>query len=139
MHKNEKISHTGFVESVENGHVRVKILQASACSSCQVKSMCSSAESKEKIIDVWNDNRNYTLGEEVTVCGSMSMGRNAVVLAFVIPLVLMIVWLVVAINLLSLSELAAILGLLALLGIYYALLGVFKDKLSHTFAFWIEK
>jgi len=139
MPKNEKISHTGIVESEENGHVRVKILQTSACSSCQVKAMCASAESKEKIIDVWNDSRSFAIGEEVTVCGSMSMGRNAVVLAFVIPLVLMVLWMVAALKLLMLSEAWAVLGLLVLLTIYYAVLSVFKERLSRTFSFWIEK
>ncbi len=139
MPKNEKISHTGIVESAENGHVRVKILQTSACSSCQVKAMCASAESKEKIIDVWNDSRSFAIGEEVTVCGSMSMGRNAVVLAFVIPLVLMVLWMVAALKLLMLSEAWAVLGLLVLLAIYYAVLSVFKERLSRTFSFWIEK
>jgi sigma-E factor negative regulatory protein RseC len=139
MPKNEKISHSGIVESAENGHIRVKILQASACSSCQAKAMCASAESKEKIIDVWNDPRSYTLGEEVTVCGSMSMGRNAVVLAFVIPLVLMVLWLVAALQLLSLSETWAVLGLLVLLGIYYAVLSAFRERLSRSFSFWIER
>ena len=139
MPKNEKISHTGIVESAENGHVRVKILQTSACSSCQVKAMCASAESKEKIIDVWNDSRSFAIGDEVTVCGSMSMGRNAVVLAFVIPLVLMVLWMVAALKLLMLSEAWAVLGLLVLLAIYYAVLSVFKERLSRTFSFWIEK
>ena len=139
MPKNEKISHSGIVESAENGHIRVKILQASACSSCQAKAMCASAESKEKIIDVWNDPRSYTLGEEVTVCGSMSMGRNAVVLAFVIPLALMVLWLVAALQLLSLSETWAVLGLLVLLGIYYAVLSAFRERLSRSFSFWIER
>lgn len=139
MRKNDKISHTGIIESVENGHVRVKIIQTSACSTCQAKAMCVSAEAKEKYIDVWNAIGTYTVGEEVKVCGSMSMGKNAVVLAFAVPLVLMVVWLVVALTVLMLHELAAIGGVIIILAIYYMLLAEFKEKLSHSFAFWIEK
>ena len=98
------IDHIGVVETIENTHVRVKILQSSACSACQAKSLCASAEQKEKIVDVWDDEADrLTVGDEVRVCASMSMGRNAVVLAFVVPLVLMVVWLVVTLSTISLS------------------------------------
>lgn len=134
------IDHIGVVETIENTHVRVKILQSSACSACQAKSLCASAEQKEKIVDVWDDEADrLTVGDEVRVCASMSMGRNAVVLAFVVPLVLMVVWLVVALRVLSMGELAAIGGVLLLLLIYYIGLWAVRNKLSRSFAFWIEK
>ncbi len=134
------IDHIGVVETIENTHVRVKILQSSACSACQAKSLCASAEQKEKIVDVWDDEADrLTVGDEVRVCASMSMGRNAVVLAFVVPLVLMVVWLVVALRVLSMGELAAIGGVLLLLLIYYIGLWAVRNRLSRSFAFWIEK
>lgn len=134
------IDHIGVVETIENTHVRVKILQSSACSACQAKSLCASAEQKEKIVDVWDDEADrLTVGDEVRVCASMSMGRNAVVLAFVVPLVLMVVWLVVALRVLSMGELAAISGVLLLLLIYYIGLWAVRNRLSRSFAFWIEK
>jgi len=111
-----KIDHNGVVESIEGNHIKVRILQASACSACQAKALCASSDTKEKIIDVWDDNADqYHVGENVVACGSLSMGRNAVYLAFLIPLVLII------------------------LAIYYLLLSALKDKLSKTFSFWIEK
>jgi sigma-E factor negative regulatory protein RseC len=134
------IDHTGSVESIEGTHVRIRILQSSACSACQAKSLCASAEQKEKIVDVWDDEADrLTVGDEVRVCASMSMGRNAVVLAFVVPLVLMVVWLVVALRVLSMGELAAIGGVLLLLLIYYIGLWAVRNRLSRAFAFWIEK
>lgn len=134
------IDHIGVVETIENTHVRVKILQSSACSACQAKSLCASAEQKEKIVDVWDDEADrLTVGDEVRVCASMSMGRNAVVLAFVVPLVLMVVWLVVALRVLSMGELTAIGGVLLLLLIYYIGLWAVRNRLSRSFAFWIEK
>ena len=134
------IDHIGVVETIENTHVRVKILQSSACSAWQAKSLCASAEQKEKIVDVWDDEADrLTVGDEVRVCASMSMGRNAVVLAFVVPLVLMVVWLVVALRVLSMGELAAIGGVLLLLLIYYIGLWAVRNRLSRSFAFWIEK
>lgn len=138
MHKNSKISHQGIVESVEKDHVRVRIVQASACSSCQAKAMCTSAEAKEKIVDVWGATGQHRIGDEVTVCGSLSMGKRAVLLAFALPLLLMVVWLVVALKVMALNELWAVVGVLAVLCVYYVLLSLFRQRLSRTFSFWIE-
>ena len=135
-----KIDHNGVVESIEGNHIKVRILQASACSACQAKALCASSDTKEKIIDVWDDNAGqYHVGENVMACGSLSMGRNAVYLAFLIPLVLMILWMVLSLKAFHLSELTAILGVGIILAIYYLLLSALKDKLSKTFSFWIEK
>lgn len=82
--RNQTIAHQGVIESVEGHHVRVNILQVAACSACKARSLCSSSESKEKIIDVYEEGAamKYKCGEEVTVCGALSMGKQAVRLAF---------------------------------------------------------
>ena len=83
--KRDKIEHQGVVESVEGDHVRVNILQVAACSECKARSLCSSSESKEKLIDVYEQNaaQKYRIGESVKVCGTLSMGKQAVRMAFV--------------------------------------------------------
>jgi sigma-E factor negative regulatory protein RseC len=83
----ETITHQGVVESVEGEHVRVNILQVSACSSCKARSLCTTSESKEKIIDVYEPGaaEKYRRGDAVNVCGTLSMGKQAVRLAFGIP------------------------------------------------------
>lgn len=47
-----KIKHNGVVDGVEEGCVRVRILQSSACSACKVAAHCNASETKEKIIEV---------------------------------------------------------------------------------------
>ena len=47
------IEHQGVIASIEEGHVRVNIVQLAACSGCKARSLCTSSESKEKIIDVY--------------------------------------------------------------------------------------
>ncbi len=135
-----KIDHNGVVESIEGNHIKVKILQASACSACQARAMCASSDTKEKIIDVWDSNADsYHVGEEVVACGSLSMGRNAVYLAFLIPLVLTIVWIVLSLKCLHTNELTAIIGVGVILSAYYLALSAMNNKLSKTFSFWLEK
>ncbi|MBR2193740.1 MAG: SoxR reducing system RseC family protein [Bacteroidaceae bacterium] len=135
-----RIDHNGVVESIEGNHVKVKILQASACSACQAKAMCASADTKEKIIDVWDNHADsYRVGEQVVVYGSLSMGRNAVYLAFLIPLVLTIVWIVLSLRCFSMGELSAIAGVGVILLVYYLGLWAMNNRLSRTFSFWLKK
>lgn len=135
-----RIDHVGVIETIDHSHIRVRIDQASACSSCQVKSVCSSAESKEKIIDVWDSGASqYEVGQRVLVFAALSMGRLAVALAFVIPLVLMFAWVVVSLKVLLIGELMTIAGVGAILFLYFLLLSLFRSRLSRSFSFQIER
>lgn len=136
----ETIEHQGVVESVEGEHVRVNILQVSACSGCKARSLCSTSESKEKIIDVYEQDavRKYRPGDEVKVCGTLSMGKQAVRLAFGIPLLLTIVWMLMAMVWLRLNELVAVAALAGLLAVYFYILYINRDRMAKHFAFWIE-
>ena len=135
----KKIEHQGIVESIDGSHIRVKILQSSACSGCHAKSLCSAAESKEKIIDIYSPvSSKYSVGDSVKVCGSETMGRNAVILSFGLPLVLMVLWVVAGTYLLDLSEQMLFVGIIVLLAVYYVIIHSFRNRLSKSFAFWIE-
>jgi len=134
-----RIEHSGQVESVSEDKVRVRILQASACSACEVKALCHSSESKEKIIECRTNGQAYAVGEQVMVYGSMAMGRNAVILAFVVPLVVIVVWLFCAVGIFHINELLAIGIMVVLLAIYYLTLHLMNGVLSKQFEFWIDK
>lgn len=136
----KKIEHEGIVESIDGSHIRVKIFQSSACSSCQVKSVCATAESQEKIIDIYSPLSNqYSVGERVKACGSLTMGRNAVLLAFTIPLLLIVATVVGGLYLFHLTEQYTIVAVLVILAVYYLLVHAIRGRLSKEFAFWIEK
>ena len=137
----ETIAHQGVIESVEGRHVKVNILQVAACGECKARSLCASSESKEKIIDVYEDDAamKYQIGEQVMVCGALSMGKQAVRLAFGVPVVLIVVWMLVAIVWLKLGELISVGILVVLLTVYFYILYINKDRMAKRFAFWIEK
>jgi sigma-E factor negative regulatory protein RseC len=102
--------------------------------------MCSSSESKEKLIDIESSlSDHYKVGEKVVVCGSLSMSRNAVLLAFAIPLILIVVWVVCGTYFLSLNEQMIMVGILIILVVYYLVLHFFNDKMSKSFSFWIKR
>ena len=75
-----KISHTGIVEAIEDGKIIVRIEQTSACSTCKVAGHCSTAKSKEKVIDVCDSEaaNHHKIGDNVVIVMSEQNGREAV-------------------------------------------------------------
>lgn len=136
MNKVETIRHEGIVESIGAKSCLVRILQASACSSCSARQLCRSNESKEKVIEVKGHYPTLQVGDNVTLIGSVRQGLRASVLAYVIPLIIMLVALYVGTRLGGdgIGALAALL----FLAIYYGILFLFRDKLDKQFSFKIE-
>jgi len=133
------IKHRGVVEKIEGTHVVVRIVQTSACSACSAKGLCNASESKEKQIDVYGVQASYRIGEEVVVCGTTSMGMRAVLLAFGVPLLILLLALFVTMRITDGDALlSAFVALLAVMP-YYLLVYFMKDKLDRTFSFTIEK
>ena len=68
------ITHKGRVKQIDNTRIQVQIMQASACSACEAKSLCHSAESKEKMIEVHTaDAADFKVGQEVMLVGTLSL------------------------------------------------------------------
>ena len=135
---NNTIKHLGIVENIQGSHLSVRIVQTSACAACSVKGHCSSADSKDKIIDIIDTAAaSYQVGENVMVVGETSMGMQAVALAFIIPFVLLIFTLFLFMSLLE-SELYAALLSLAVLVPYYYILWLNKTRLKQKFSFTIK-
>ena len=135
---NNTIKHLGIVENIQGSHLSVRIVQTSACAACSVKGHCSSADSKDKIIDIIDTAAaSYQVGENVMVVGETSMGMQAVALAFIIPFVLLIFTLFLFMALIE-NELYAALLSLAVLVPYYYILWLNKTRLKQKFSFTIK-
>ena len=116
----------------------MRIIQTSACSSCSVKGHCSSADSKEKLIDIVDPlASSYQVGEPVIVVGETSMGVMAVFLAFVVPFIILILSLFIFMAVLD-DELYASIISLGLLIPYYYILWLNKTRLKQKFSFKIK-
>lgn len=131
-----KIQHTGVVLAQDGARVQVRFTQQTSCASCQVRSMCLSSESKER--EVWAIALTpMSVGDHVMVEVTERLAWRAVLLAYGLPLVLMMgvlmllnVWL---------SE--AVAGTIALVSLaaYYLLLATFRPRLQRTFDFTATK
>ena len=132
------IKHQGIVENINGSHLQVRIIQTSACASCSIKGHCSSADTKEKLIDVTDDNvSSYQPGDRVWVIGELSMGVMAVLLAFILPFFVLIFSLFIFMAIWN-DELGSALCSLALLIPYYYILWLNKSRLGKKFSFSIS-
>lgn len=131
------ITHQGIVENINGSLISVRIVQTSACSSCNAKGLCSSAESKEKVIEVTDFSSSYHVGDSVTLVGTTSMGMQAVLLAFVLPFIVLITALFLFMAFTQ-DELCAALAALVVLVPYYYIIWLNRSRLKKKFSFTIK-
>ena len=138
----ERIEHEGKVVSVDKDYIGVEIVNKSACAACHAKGVCGASDASIKVVEVAQDittlTEDYQVGETVNVVMRSSMGTQAVWLAYVVPLMvlmaaILVFWLCQA------SELVMGLGALGILALYYVGLFFFRNKISKIFTFTIDK
>ena len=136
---NTDIKHCGVIDDIVDGCAKVRIIQSSACASCKVAGHCNAAESKEKIVEIYDfDKTGFTVGDEVIVVASQRMGTYAVMLSSVIPLFLIIIALVIAMALTG-NEVVAALSCLCALIPYYAILYLCRNRIKQRLSFRMER
>ena len=144
------IKHDGIVIAVNgDGTVLVRIVQTSACAACKAKAMCASAESKEKeIVALFvgeeakrreGERQDIKLGDEVVVMVQQKMGWKAILLAYMLPFIVMITVVAIGNGLLGIREEVIGTAALCAMGVYYIVLGFFKDKIQKDFSFTARK
>ncbi|RLD63028.1 MAG: hypothetical protein DRJ01_04845 [Bacteroidetes bacterium] len=138
MQNSNIIEHCGIVESVENNVVRINILSASACSSCHLKGACSAAETENKIVEVFNPEKKFSIGEEVNVIAKESIGFKALFYGYLFPFIFIVSTLIITS---FFTDNEAIIGLLSLVVLvpYYFILSFYKEKLKKIFTFKLQK
>lgn len=139
MKKENSVNHKGTIIAIEDGNIRVEIINKSMCAACHAKGFCSAGDSKEKIVDVpYYNNGEYSVGDEVEVVMRRSMGFRAVWISYVIPLAILLIFLLSLLGF-NLNELQAGGGALLAVCLYYIVVYLFRDKIANKFVFTIAK
>lgn len=129
------IEHSGTIVFIGVGVLKVEIVSNAACGECAAGSLCSAAEKRRKVVDVFpTPGRDYVLGDTITFVGERSMGVRAVLLAYVIPLLLVVAGLVCA-HVAGLGDGGCALVALATLVPYYAALWLLRGRIDKSFIF----
>lgn len=136
----ESIRHTGIVVAIDEPHIKVRIVQTSACAGCRIAGHCNASESKTKEVDVYDSeaSKRLNVGDQVVVSASRAIAAKAMLYGFGLPLVVMLVAIVVA-SALTDSETIAAGVALGLLAPYYIALYLFNNKIGAKVAFGIER
>ncbi|MBP7151482.1 MAG: SoxR reducing system RseC family protein [Paludibacteraceae bacterium] len=134
----KQIEHTGIVQHIEGNKAQILIVQQSACSACHAKSACTMSDQQEKVVEVLVDDHSIREGDEVIVYGSSSIGLQAVLIAFVLPLLLVFLLLFILTFFMKNEAVAGLIALSVLIP-YYLILSLFNKKLKSKFEFHIKK
>lgn len=134
------VEQKGIVIKKQEDKLVVKIEQKSTCSSCHARGACTSLDKKDKEIEIKSkDTANYNIGDEVIITISTKLGMKAVLIAFVLPLILIVIALFLSIKIFSLSQSISALISLLVLSAYYFLLYKQNLFLSKQFNFTIKE
>lgn len=138
----ERIEHEGKVVSVDKDYIAVEILNKSACAACHAKGVCGASDQAVKVVEIAQDiltlTEDYQVGETVNLVMASSMGTQAVWLAYVVPLIVLMASIGVF-SLCGAGELLMGLGSLGIVAVYYLFVYLFRNKISKIFTFSIEK
>ena len=138
MKNTESISHEGVITKITDDELEIKILAQSACAACHAKSACGMGEQAEKILTVPRPkNRTFDLNQRVNVRMAIGQGNKAAILAYLIPIVLLLAVLFACLGLGMNEGLAALISIVALVP-YYIVLYLKRDQLKKRFEYTIE-
>ena len=133
-----KIEYPGVILQVKGDGIQVRISQKTACADCHARSMCNLSNTEEKIVEIQDNNSGFKAGEEVFVTGATSLGMKAVVIAFLLPMLIVLLLLIVGIQWFESEMIGAVMAISALVG-YYIILFFQKNKLTRKFVFTLNR
>ena len=134
----ETISHEGVITKITDDTLEIKITAMSACAACHAKSACTMSDQAEKVLTVPRpDGQEFHLFQKVNVIMAVGQGNKAAVLAYLIPIVLLLAVLFTCLGLGLGEGLSALIGIAALIP-YYFVLYLRRDKIKRQFEYRIE-
>ena len=138
MKDTETISHEGVVTKIADDELEIKILAQSACAACHAKSACGMGEQAEKILTVPRPkDKDFALGQRVNVRMAIGQGNKAAILAYLLPILLLLAVLFICLGLGLNDGLSALISIVALIP-YYIVLYLKRDQLKKRFEYSIE-
>lgn len=139
MNSDDNICREGVVKDISDGEVLVEIIVSSACSGCSAKSICIPSERREERIWAKNpENIHFEMGETVNLQLASSAGNRAVLLAYVLPLVILTILLLVTYFTTKRELLSIFVSFLGVV-LYYLILKNFSGKIEKKMNFYVTK
>ena len=105
---------------------------------CKAKSVCSEGGGQVKRMTLANDGQGDQLGEQITLVMRRSAGLKAVVIAYLVPVILVVAALLVF-QTVQIKETVAAISTLVLLGLYFLVIRLLRGRLNRELTIEIEK
>ncbi len=138
--------HRGEVSAVDlsEGVVMVSMRSSTACDGCHAKGHCTSGggvgeDGKVRVMRVVSDSAaEYSVGDDVEVGISYSIGFYAIMVAYILPLVLFVLSIAVLIGVGVEQGVAALVGT-AVGAIYYGVVYAMRDRFESVVHFSLRR
>lgn len=139
MNEEHNICREGIVRAVNGDEITVEVIVSSACSGCHAKSICIPSDRRQERIVVKNTrNEQYEIGETVELLLETSAGNKAVLIAYVLPLLVLMVLLFGCYAFTNKELLSVGVSLLGVI-LYYLILKTVGKSLDRKIIFGIRK
>lgn len=135
----DKECRPGVITAIHRDEITVCIRQVSACAGCHARGVCSSSDSADRYLTIQSQGHGYAVGDHVIIEGERHVGRLAVSLAFVIPIIILIAGVAIGTLLLEWSEGLSALATLGVLALYYLGLRLIDPQLGRIMQFRLTK
>ncbi len=131
------VRHQATITSIDSakGTITAQISVTEACQSCAARKACSGEAQKE--FTLLNDFQNRKIGDNITLCITKSMTITAVVVAYMLPVIIVVTALLVMQNA-GVQELKAGVIALGTIVAYFITLRLFRQKLEKQITITIE-
>lgn len=137
-HSSGTIRQSATVIRVDTTEIEVEVCRPEACAACKAKSVCSEGGGQGKRMTLANDGQGYQLGEQITLVMRRSAGLKAVVIAYLVPVILVVAALLVF-QTVQIKETVAAISTLVLLGLYFLVIRLLRGRLNRELTIEIEK
>jgi sigma-E factor negative regulatory protein RseC len=89
-------------------------------------------------VDITDSSGRYNINDLVVIQGKESMGYKAVLWAFVIPIIILVLMLILTTLVWKMGEMKAAITSIIALAPYYAILYLLRNKMANSFKFTIK-
>ena len=132
------IEQKGIIEDITENRIKIKFHPLSVCASCQTKSICNLKGNQSNFIELLDNSGIYSVGDEVNLVIKKSLGYTALFLGYLLPLIIVLLFLVFFLSF-GYNEIFAGLGSLLILAPYYFILYLFRANIRKRFKITLEK
>ena len=137
-HSSGTIRQSATVIRVDAAEIEVEVCRPEACAACKAKSVCSEGGGEGKRMTLVNDGQGYRVGEQIQLVMRRSAGLKAVVIAYLVPVVLVVAALLIF-QATPMSDTTAALLTLGILVLYFVIIRLLRGRIHNQLTIEIEK